>query len=38
MMRGTRKANARMVTSAALVGFNTDARTRCEFFEHIRKT
>lgn len=38
MMRGVRKANARMVTSAVLGGFKTDARTRSEFFEHIRKT
>ena len=37
MMRGVRKANARMVTSAVLGGFKTDARTRSEFFEHIRK-
>ncbi len=37
MMRGVRKANARMVTSAVLGGFKTDARTRNEFFEHIRK-
>src|SRR5512143_3191607 len=36
MMRGVRKANARMVTSAVLGGFKTDARTRSEFFEHIR--
>ena len=38
MMRGVRKANARMVTSAVLGGFASDARTRSEFFEHIRKT
>jgi GTP cyclohydrolase IA len=38
MMRGVRKANARMVTSAVLGRFKTDARTRSEFFEHIRKT
>ncbi len=37
MMRGVRKANARMVTSAVLGGFKTDARTRSEFFEHIRQ-
>ena len=37
MMRGVRKANARMVTSAVLGGFQSDARTRNEFFEHIRK-
>ncbi len=38
MMRGVRKANARMVTSAVLGGFKSDARTRSEFFEHIRKS
>jgi GTP cyclohydrolase I len=38
MMRGVRKANARMVTSAVIGGFKSDARTRSEFFEHIRKT
>ena len=38
MMRGVRKANARMVTSAVLGGFQSDARTRNEFFEHIRKS
>ena len=38
MMRGVRKANARMVTSAVLGGFKNDARTRSEFFENIRKT
>jgi GTP cyclohydrolase I len=38
MMRGVRQANARMVTSAVLGGFKSDARTRSEFFEHIRKT
>jgi GTP cyclohydrolase I len=38
MMRGVRKANARMVTSAVLGGFKTDARTRSEFFEHLRKS
>ncbi len=37
MMRGVRKANARMVTSAVLGGFKSDARTRSEFFEHIRQ-
>jgi GTP cyclohydrolase IA len=37
MMRGVKKANARMVTSAVLGGFKIDARTRSEFFEHIRK-
>jgi len=38
MMRGVQKANARMVTSAVLGRFKSDARTRSEFFEHIRKT
>jgi GTP cyclohydrolase I len=38
MMRGVKKANARMVTSAVLGRFKSDARTRSEFFEHIRKT
>ena len=38
MMRGVRKANARMVTSAVLGGFKTDARTRSELFEHLRKS
>ena len=37
MMRGVRKANARMVTSTVLGRFKSDARTRSEFFEHIRK-
>ena len=37
MMRGVRKANARMVTSAVLGRFKSDARTRSEFFEHLRK-
>ena len=38
MMRGVKKANARMVTSAVLGRFKSDARTRSEFFEHIRKS
>lgn len=38
MMRGVRKANARMITSAVLGRFKSDARTRSEFFEHIRKS
>lgn len=37
MMRGVKKANARMVTSAVLGGFKSDARTRSEFFEHLRQ-
>ena len=38
MMRGVKKANARMVTSSLIGRFKSDARTRSEFFEHIRKT
>jgi GTP cyclohydrolase I len=34
-MRGVRKANARMVTSAMLGTFKENAITRGEFFEHI---
>ena len=37
MMRGVRQANVRMVTSAVLGRFKSDARTRSEFFEHLRK-
>jgi GTP cyclohydrolase I len=33
MMRGVKKANARMVTSAMLGAFKNDARTRSEFLE-----
>ena len=36
MMRGVKKANARMVTSSLIGRFKSDARTRAEFFEHIR--
>ena len=36
MMRGVKKANARMVTSSLMGRFKSDARTRAEFFEHIR--
>lgn len=35
MMRGVRKANARMVTSAMLGAFKTDARTRAELLDHL---
>lgn len=35
MMRGVKKANASMVTSALLGTFKTDPRTRSEFMEHI---
>ena len=38
MMRGVKKANARMITSAVIGRFKSDARTRSEFFEHLRKT
>jgi GTP cyclohydrolase I len=34
-MRGVKKANARMVTSAMLGAFKTSQPTRSEFFEHI---
>ena len=34
-MRGVKKANARMVTSAMLGTFKTNQSTRNEFFEHI---
>ncbi len=34
-MRGVKKANARMVTSAILGTFKENATTRSEFFEHI---
>ncbi|HZY44541.1 MAG TPA: GTP cyclohydrolase I FolE [Anaerolineae bacterium] len=37
MMRGVKKANARMVTSALTGRFKSDARTRAEFFNHIRR-
>ena len=36
MMRGVKKANARMVTSSLIGRFKPDARTRAEFFEHVR--
>jgi GTP cyclohydrolase IA len=38
MMSGVQKANARMVTSSLTGRFKSDARSRAEFFEHIRKT
>ena len=34
-MRGVKKANARMTTSAILGSFRTNQSTRAEFFEHI---
>jgi GTP cyclohydrolase I len=36
-MRGVKKANARMVTSAMLGSFKTDQSTRNEFLAHIRR-
>jgi GTP cyclohydrolase I len=36
MMRGVKKANVRMVTSSLMGRFKSDARTRAEFFEHVR--
>jgi GTP cyclohydrolase I len=35
MMRGIKKANASMVTSAVLGTFKDDPKTRAEFMEHI---
>ena len=37
MMRGVKKANARMVTSAMLGVFRDNPKTRAEFLEHIRR-
>lgn len=37
MMRGVKKANARMITSSLVGRFKSDARTRAEFFEHIKR-
>jgi GTP cyclohydrolase I len=36
-MRGVKKANARMVTSAMLGSFKTSQSTRNEFFSHIER-
>jgi GTP cyclohydrolase I len=36
-IRGVRKADARMVTSAMCGAFKRDARTRAEFMDHIRR-
>ena len=36
-MRGVRKANARMTTSAMLGNFNTNPQTRSEFLSHIAR-
>jgi GTP cyclohydrolase I len=35
MMRGVKKANASMVTSALLGTFKSDQKTRAEFMNHI---
>jgi GTP cyclohydrolase I len=35
MMRGVKKANATMVTSALLGTFKSHIKTRAEFMEHI---
>ncbi len=37
MMRGVRKENARMVTSAMLGNFKKSEKTRNEFLEHLRR-
>jgi GTP cyclohydrolase I len=36
-MRGVKKANARMITSAMLGNFNVNQATRSEFFAHIER-
>jgi GTP cyclohydrolase I len=38
MMRGVKKENARMVTSAMLGNFKENPKTRNEFMEHIRRS
>ncbi len=38
MMRGVKKENARMVTSAMLGNFKENSKTRNEFMEHIRRS
>jgi GTP cyclohydrolase I len=35
MMRGIKKTNASMVTSAILGTFKSDPKTRAEFMEHV---
>ncbi len=38
MMRGVKKANARMVTSAMLGVFREDEKTRAEFLDHVERS
>jgi len=38
MMRGVKKANARMVTSKLLGSFREDDKTRAEFLSHVQRT
>ncbi|KAB2905388.1 MAG: GTP cyclohydrolase I FolE [Anaerolineae bacterium] len=38
MMRGVKKANARMVTSALMGSFRDDERTRAEFLSHVQRS
>jgi GTP cyclohydrolase I len=38
MMRGVKKANARMITSAMQGVFRDDEKTRAEFLEHVERS
>lgn len=38
MMRGVKKANARMITSAMLGAFRNDEKTRAEFLDHVGRS
>jgi GTP cyclohydrolase I len=38
VMRGVKKANARMITSAMRGVFRTDSKTRAEFMGHVDRT
>lgn len=38
MMRGVKKANARMITSAMLGAFRNDEKTRAEFLDHVERS
>jgi GTP cyclohydrolase I len=38
VMRGVKKANARMVTSAMRGVFREDSKTRAEFMAHINRS